>query len=1097
MRERFNSNLSDINLSSLERALNNCRIDKYNVKTIMTAAGMSNLDEALKKLDTVTREKNVYTYHFMDISSTFIRSGTFSFVFKVMCQLIGKQETINKLTGYGSLTDKMLDQLDEEDAIEICTRQLNWAGFSGISTETACAIKYLQSLDKEKAVALVTNAYNNDDVSFHTTIALICVYIHRDDVAACFNFQADLHGYIKALADKTGSKAMDAINNFVLEKDIADKALIKEMHKLLCTQKTGALSSMGLVALCAFNKSPFLAKFSAILLTSGVQIFGNRLIQTAKDEYFAVLNVNMTHFIAFINRLPNREAFLIRSNTSFVKYFAEDTTLNDKCIADYVSDLENTNASKDFVLGNCDMSELLFDFNPDGRQRLYAAQDVLEVYKALFGDNEMAARLNFLIKLFISYYDMPIEVLEGFVKYNANDDTIKAKFATFIGNETITDFNKSIISGKPNRKVNAAVAIFKGKTELIDELMSDYKNKSIESRFLLVLVLGDNLDTHFEAFSKINESSKTIQLAIAKVYKDNTYLADAELEKLKDKKQATRKSAFNLLKMAYGSKYNAQIEEAMEAETNEKLKLEMQDHLNTLENIDENDVNITKAVETLIKNRKKVEFAYRDMPEVRDINGAVATEEYLLACMVAYANEPVAGVSFLGAVLAKQLNESDFENFAQQAFYNFMDDGAEAKKKWAIYFSSIHGGFTMVETLKSQIAKWAENSRGAIAGEATKALALNPNPLALLTVDAMSRKYKFKQVKNAAVDAMEFAAEQLKITKEELSDRIVPNLGFDDSMKMVFDYGSRKFDVFLNTALELEVYDEKNKKIKSLPAVGKNDDADIASESLKQFKELKKQLKATVTTQRDRLDMALSDGRKWTKEAYENLFVKNPIMHQFAIGLVWGIYEDNKVVGSFRYMEDGSFNSSDEDEVELTEGMIIGILHPLEMDEELLSTWKEQLSDYEVIQPLVQLERDIYQPTDEEKKGADATAFAGKVMSPATLSNKMLAQGWSRGEIMDAGFFEAFIKVNEQLGICAQLCFSGTCVGYYEDGPCTTKQVKFYKIQHHELGEWGRKDEHYLPISEVNSKFYSEVLVQVAKATATSTETNTDWRTTR
>ncbi len=403
----------------------------------------------------------------------------------------------------------------------------------------------------------------------------------------------------------------------------------------------------------------------------------------------------------------------------------------------------------------------------------------------------------------------------------------------------------------------------------------------------------------------------------------------------------------------------------------------------------------------------------------------------------------------------------------------------------------------MLDILKAQIAKWAESARGAIAGEATKALALNPHPLALLTVDSMSRKYKFKQVKNAAVDAMEFAAKQLHKTKEEHSDRIDPDMGFDESMKITFSYGNRSFDVTLNTALELEVFDDKGKKLKSLPAVGKTDDQTLAPQSLKEFKELKKQLKATVATQRDRLDMALSDGRKWTKQAYENLFVKNPIMHQFAIGLVWGVYEDGEVGTTFRYMEDGTFNSHEEDEVTLTDEMVIGIVHPLELSEELLDTWREQLSDYEVTQPLVQLERALYLPTAEELGTKEATALAGKVIGPASLSNKLLAQGWIRGDIMDAGFFDTFIKVNASMEVCAELRFTGTCVGYYEDGPCTTKELRFFPLKHLELGDYGRNDSHYLPISAVNLKLFSETLSQVAKATATSSETNPDWRSIR
>ena len=58
-----------------------------------------------------------------------------------------------------------------------------------------------------------------------------------------------------------------------------------------------------------------------------------------------------------------------------------------------------------------------------------------------------------------------------------------------------------------------------------------------------------------------------------------------------------------------------------------------------------------------------------------------------------------------------------------------------------------------------------------------------------LTVDAISRKFKFRQVKAAAGQALENAAKELGITTEELADRIVPDLGFSADGKRVFDYG--------------------------------------------------------------------------------------------------------------------------------------------------------------------------------------------------------------------------------------------------------------------------------------------------------------------
>ncbi len=91
-----------------------------------------------------------------------------------------------------------------------------------------------------------------------------------------------------------------------------------------------------------------------------------------------------------------------------------------------------------------------------------------------------------------------------------------------------------------------------------------------------------------------------------------------------------------------------------------------------------------------------------------------------------------------------------------------------------------------------------------MACEAVNALALSPVSEALLKVDGIASKFKFRQVKAAAAKALEFAAGQLGITREELSDRIVPDLGFNERMERVFDYGARSFTVSITPELEIQ-----------------------------------------------------------------------------------------------------------------------------------------------------------------------------------------------------------------------------------------------------------------------------------------------------
>ena len=277
----------------------------------------------------------------------------------------------------------------------------------------------------------------------------------------------------------------------------------------------------------------------------------------------------------------------------------------------------------------------------------------------------------------------------------------------------------------------------------------------------------------------------------------------------------------------------------------------------------------------------------------------------------------------------------------------------------------------------------------------------------------------------------------------------------------------------MNLALEMEIYDSNGKQLKNLPALGKQDDSEKANQALEEFKQMKKQLKTVVSSQKLRLEQALSMSRFWQGKNWKKLFVENPIMHQFAVGLIWGTYEGVLLKDTFRYMEDGSFNTVDEREYTLSEDGIIGLVHPLELSEEELSAWKEQLSDYEIVQPIEQLERPVYRITEEEKAAQILPRFEGKELDGMSLSRKLLSQGWVRGEILDAGFFKNYYRHDSDFG--AELTFSGCSIGY-ESEKVTIENLSFYRV----IDKVSNREEKCAP-KEVNPRYFSEIVLQIAK----------------
>lgn len=591
------------------------------------------------------------------------------------------------------------------------------------------------------------------------------------------------------------------------------------------------------------------------------------------------------------------------------------------------------------------------------------------------------------------------------------------------------------------------------------------------------------------------DSSKQVKETLALICAEHREWEPDMKQFLASRKSQERELAIRVLRKWGADQYRTELSQALEVEKSKKLKELLQNILGTSSSGQESGQAQMQTTQELAAEllkggkKRKAAWAYETpFSPVHKKDGSLASEDCLQALLVAYADMSVPGINEEAKRLAAELDEKELGRYMGELFDKWMEGGAEAKKKWVLYAAAIHGGEEIVPLFRKQIQEWPQHARGAMAAEAVKALALNGSSAALLQVDQISRKFKFRQVKAAAAQALDSAASALGISRAELEDRIVPDLGFDESLERVFDYGERSFHVYLTPALELEIFDGENKRLKNMPAPGKRDDAEKAAEAYGEFKALKKQLKTVASNQKVRLEQALTAERLWSVEQWKKLFVKNPVMHQFAIGLIWGIYENGSLKDTFRYMEDGSFNTKDEEEYEFPEKGMVGLVHPIELSEEDLAAWKEQLSDYEIVQPIEQLDRPVYRLTEEEKGKTELTRFGGKVLNGLSLSGKLQGMGWYRGSVQDAGVYTTFYREDGQIGV--ELEFSGSYVGD-ENEEVTVYGASFYRAGTVKRGSYVYdtiKKENLFRLDEVAPRYFSETVLQLTRALSSSQE---------
>ena len=792
---------------------------------------------------------------------------------------------------------------------------------------------------------------------------------------------------------------------------------------------------------------------------------------------------------------------------------------HERMIDSLVEDTPHAEAAKEYLRGSCGVSALYPYDEEYGDHfqsvpfvsRYYHAKKLISNYQRHCNDEAFMDRCKvFLIFKQIVGLDL---IYEG-ERICSSAENVKKYFA-FLDQEQLDVkyqlwafvlLYKEYARYDTGCLMEGAEEVFTGYLDTLGEEMTKvFAGLPSEGRFFaLHLLRKDAAKYKQEILSYAKDSSNLVARELFDILCAHKDWEEDIRTLLKGKKASERETAIRVLLrwQEEGGDYSALLLQALETEKNAKLVTMLQKALDRQGGGADRTRSLSKEelVEQIHKAGKKGDIAWAYETPFRVVHktdGEVASDAYIQAIFLSYAAQrPRGGFDKNAQILAADLDASEFAVCVGELFDKWIAKGAEAKRGWVLYAASIHGNDDMIPKLYHQIQEWPKQSRGAIAAEAVAALALNPSPRALLLVDSIARKFKHKQVKEGAMWALDEAARQLGISREELDDRIVPDLGFDADQQRTFDYGGRVFKVMLAPSLEIEVYDENGKKLKNLPAPGKKDDEGKAAAAYADYKELKKQMKAVVTSQKARLEYALSARREWSAEAWKKLFVQNLLMHQFAIGLIWGAYGNGELLESFRYMEDGSFNTQDGEEYELPAQAHISLVHPVELTDEAKRAWKEQLADYEITQPIEQLDRAVYRMTEEEAGQRYLDRFGGCIVNDLSLNGKLTGLGWYRGSVEDAGGFNTYYREDAESGMGVRLHFSGSFVGWHQED-VTVYEAAFYKAGTAECRDYVYGDDSRKKaclLSEVSPRYFSEIVLQLAKVTASVEERDEDWR---
>ncbi|CTS19071.1 molybdate metabolism regulator [Escherichia coli] len=349
--------------------------------------------------------------------------------------------------------------------------------------------------------------------------------------------------------------------------------------------------------------------------------------------------------------------------------------------------------------------------------------------------------------------------------------------------------------------------------------------------------------------------------------------------------------------------------------------------------------------------------------------------------------------------------------FAWDLFTAWQTAGAPSKESWAFTALGVLGNDDTARKLTPLIRAWPSESQHKRATVGLDILAAIGSDIALMQLNGIAQKLKFKALQERAKEKIADIAESRELTVAELEDRLAPDLGLDDNGSLLLDFGPRQFTVSFDETLKPFVRDVSGSRLKDLPKPNKSDDESQANDAVNRYKLLKKDARTVAAQQVARMESAMCLRRRWSPENFQLFLVEHPLVRHLTRRLIWGVYSaENQLLACFRVAEDNSYSTADDDLFTLPEGDIsIGIPHVLEISPTDAAAFGQLFADYELLPPFRQLDRNSYALTEAERNASELTRWAGR-KCPSGRVMGLANKGWMRGEPQDGGWIGWMIK---------------------------------------------------------------------------------------
>lgn len=364
--------------------------------------------------------------------------------------------------------------------------------------------------------------------------------------------------------------------------------------------------------------------------------------------------------------------------------------------------------------------------------------------------------------------------------------------------------------------------------------------------------------------------------------------------------------------------------------------------------------------------------------------GAKAKKHFVQMLSISTLESPYVGVGIM-----QQLAESrSLSAFSWALFEAWREAGCSSKQRWA-YHQLVHfGGDDEARKLARYIRAWPGAMKkvnpptvSTCTSNGIDILALMSSDVALLELARIAESSKPK-LEERAKERLALVASQRGLTEDEISDRVVPTLGFDAAGACGLEGG---WSLVLDDHLKPVLKDASGVHHEAAPK-GTNK-AIVAA-----LKASQKDTRTVVDRERRRLQRAMCNGRRWLPTELRDRLLQHPLMFRLCRRVVFGAYGEQGLETALYVDDVGALRDESGRVAELDE-RLVGVVHPLELGAHRAAVLARELAPFDPLFP--QLDRDTHALTQEELSATELIRWQGSSCKLGALFG-LEDRGWRR-----------------------------------------------------------------------------------------------------